>query len=204
MLVSMDTFPNAPSELDREIPLLDGRAPPAARGLLILSRLDAEIEALRLQEMALVRRLEQVRRDAHAAHEEFRSQEMHVMFVESSRHYTAPETVCRLRAWLEIAREECRHFAAVAASEARETQKLFDRLQRRLSTLSEERRAVGIPPDLRGLYELSLSNGCSPEVVAVEGKACGSCGTKVAGPPPDNGVQSCSRCRRVLYWRRTD
>lgn len=201
----MDTWLNSPSEPDRVPPLIDCRVPPAARDLLVLSRLNAEIEAVHLQEMALFRRLEQVRRDARAAHEEFRSQEIHVMFIESSRYYTAPpETLRRLREWLETASENCRRFAAVAASETRHTGETFDRLQGRLATLLAQRRTVAIPPDLRSLYEASLSNGCSPAVVAVENKACGGCRITVTGPVPNSGVRSCSGCRRVLYWRRAE
>ena len=127
------------------------------------------------------------------------------MFVESSRHYTAPpEILSPLREWLEAANEKCRKLAAAAASEAQETHEACGRLQRRLAMLADQRRAVAIAPELRCLYEISLSTGCSPEVVAVEDKVCGGCGAEVAGSPPDSGLQSCSACRRVLYWRRTD
>jgi hypothetical protein len=91
----MDAFRESVGGLFEPDPALDSRAPVAARALLMLSLLDAQIERLQLDQMSLVRRIEQVRREARAAHEELRAQEMQLMFVESSSPHTTPAEAVR-------------------------------------------------------------------------------------------------------------
>jgi predicted nucleic acid-binding Zn-ribbon protein len=195
----MRAFSDGPSDS----PYPDNLAPPAARGLMIIARLDNEIEAARFQQMALVHRLERVKRETRAAHDDIRTQEMHVMFVESSPHYTtSQETLRQMRDWLETARHACLRCAAEAVSEARDTQTAFDRWDRHIELLSKRRRAVAVAPEVLRLYEASTSSRSSPRIVAFENGACGACGSALAGPPPISGIRLCPGCRRVVYWRR--
>ena len=176
--------------------------PSAARTLLGLCRLDAEMEALWVEELALVRRLEHVRREAHAAHQEFREQEMRVIFVESSSCCAAPpETLRRMREWLDDASRRCRELTEIAESTTAETVRAFELVQRRKDVLRERRRALATPPDLLRIYESSAWNGVSPRIVAVEHAACSACGARATRAAPEGGVRTCASCRRILYWR---
>lgn len=162
---------------------VDNRAPPAARVLMMLCHLDAELETLRINETALVRRLEQARRDARAAHEEFRAQEIHVLFVESSPRYTAPpDALRRLRGWLEGASQRCRELAARAESAMSEAERDFDLIHRRMKALLERREALDPSSDLLRIYERSAWIGVSPRIVAAERGACSRCGASATPP----------------------
>lgn len=199
----MDSLFQSPANFADDASAIDDRAPSDARGLLVLCRLDAELDALRVEELALGRRLEHARREAHAAHQEFRAQEMQVMFVESSSRFVAPpETLRRMREWLDDASRRCRELTDLAESTTSETERAFELVQRRKDALQERRRALATPPDLLRIYESSAWIGVSPRIVAVEQAACSACGARVTRAAPEGGVRTCAGCRRILYWRR--
>ena len=200
---AVDTLFQSPANFADAEPAIDNRAPSAARALLRLCRLDAELDALRVEELALVRRLEHVRREAHAAHQEFREQELQVMFVESSSRFAAPpETLRRMREWLDDASRRCRELTDLAASTTAETERAFQLVQQRIGALRARRRALATPPDLLRIYESSAWIAVSPRIVAVEKAACSACGARATRAAPEGGVRTCAGCRRILYWRR--
>jgi predicted nucleic acid-binding Zn-ribbon protein len=193
---------------------LDVGAPPAAQVLLALARLDAEIEALELQEVAFMRRLERVRRLARDVQEEFRTQEIQLAFVESSLSHMVqpvphkggagvlPEALRNMRENLDTSKQQCKQFATSAEAEAREAQEAFTRAHRCIESGRARRQMLTIPRHLLQLYKTSFSIGRLPRVVAVENGACGGCGTEVTGAPQDGTLRTCAGCRRVLYWRQ--
>lgn len=200
---AVDNFFQAAANFADDAPAIDDRAPSAARGLLMLCRLDAEMDALWVEELALVQRLEHIRREAHAADQEFREQEAQVMFVESSSRFAAPpETLCRMREWLDAASRRCRELKDLAESTTAETERAFELVQRRKDVLRERRRALATPPDLLRIYETSAWIDGSPRIVAVEQAACSACGARATRGAPEGGVRTCAGCRRILYWRR--
>ena len=168
----------------------------------MLCHIDAELEALRLQELALIRRLERVRQDARAACEEFRTHEAQMLFVESSSRYPAgPDTLRRLRDWLDSASQQYQELAARAESATAETDRDFELAHRRIEVLHQRRQTLEAPPDLVRIYERSAWIGVSPRILPVERGRCSGCAAP-AEHPPDGELQTCSGCRRLLYWRQ--
>ncbi len=199
----MDNFFQSVAIFADDAPAIDDRAPSAVRGLLMLCRLDAEMDTLWVEELALVQRLEHIRREAHAADQEFREQEMQVMFVESSSRFDVPpETLRRMREWLDGASRRCRELTDLAESTTAETERAFELVQRRKDVLLECRRALATPPDLLRIYESSAWISVSPRIVAVEQASCSACGARATRAAPEGGVRTCAGCRRILYWRR--
>jgi hypothetical protein len=198
----MDLFAEPKSGAFEPAPVLDSRAPPPARALLMLCHFDAQIEKLWLEQMNLVRSIDEMKREARAAHVELRAQEIEVMFVESSSRYAAPaEAIRRMREWLDGARARCAELSTRVQSETEVTARAFDAIHRRVELLCERKRAVPVAPELLRLYEASAWGGASGRVVAVERDACGACGAAAPRAQPESGLQVCVGCRRVLYWR---
>jgi hypothetical protein len=144
-------------------PAIDGSEPPAVRTLLTLSLLGTEIESLQLQEICLIRRLDQITRQSRAAHEELRTQEIHMAFVESSSRCTAPpDTLRRLRGWLEDASQKCARLSTLASAETETAARAFDSIHDRVQELCARRRTLSISTELLALYEASYRSGaCS-------------------------------------------
>ena len=198
----MDALPPACANFGDGAAAIDDRAPPEARVLLMLCRIDGELESLHLEELALMRRLEKVRRDARAAHEEFRAQEIQLMFVESSGRYAAlPEALQRLRECLEAASQRYRDLAAFAEGEASKAASGFELVKRRVEFLNARRQGLAPAPKFAVIYETSAWFAMPPRVVAVERESCGACGA--AAPARLEGdLRPCAGCRRILYWPR--
>jgi hypothetical protein len=198
----MDVLLRSLNQPRESTPAIDGRAPPAALTLLTLSLLDTEIEALYLKQICLLRRLDQIGRQSRAACEELRTQEIHMTFVESFSRYTAPpDTLRRLRGWLEDASQKCATLSTLARAETEAAARVFDSIHGRVQELYARRRTMSISTELLALYEASYRGGASRAIVPVERGACGGCGAGAPAIRPESGIAACGTCRRLLYWR---